>query len=199
VASGPRSLAARTHWRASRQWHPANIGRRGWAMPAAPIGRQGIIGPMRRRSRTRRVLKWAGLVACVVIVAAWAVSLTQHVGVGWTDWRVSLSDGQVWLWRLHNVRMRFDGWHVYYDLPRPRSSFGMTWVPRFGLADGGTAILQLPLWFIVLVAAIPTALLWYRDSPPPKGCCRKCGYDLTGNVSGVCPECGKPFDKHRSP
>ncbi|MHC4090717.1 MAG: hypothetical protein ACYSVY_10655 [Planctomycetota bacterium] len=24
----------------------------------------------------------------------------------------------------------------------------------------------------------------------PKGCCQGCGYDLTGNVSGVCPECG---------
>ena len=23
-----------------------------------------------------------------------------------------------------------------------------------------------------------------------KGRCRKCGYNLTGNVSGVCPECG---------
>ena len=25
-----------------------------------------------------------------------------------------------------------------------------------------------------------------------KGSCLKCGYDLTGNVSGLCPECGKP-------
>lgn len=24
--------------------------------------------------------------------------------------------------------------------------------------------------------------------------CRKCGYDLTGNVSGRCPECGAPVD-----
>ena len=24
------------------------------------------------------------------------------------------------------------------------------------------------------------------------GLCVKCGYDLTGNVSGVCPECGTP-------
>lgn len=23
--------------------------------------------------------------------------------------------------------------------------------------------------------------------------CRFCGYDLTGNVSGVCPECGNPI------
>ena len=26
--------------------------------------------------------------------------------------------------------------------------------------------------------------------PRPKGRCRSCGYNLTGNVSGVCPECG---------
>lgn len=24
------------------------------------------------------------------------------------------------------------------------------------------------------------------------GFCARCGYDLTGNVSGVCPECGTP-------
>ncbi|HWE93601.1 MAG TPA: hypothetical protein VG269_06460 [Tepidisphaeraceae bacterium] len=23
-----------------------------------------------------------------------------------------------------------------------------------------------------------------------RGCCQSCGYDLTGNVSGTCPECG---------
>jgi hypothetical protein len=26
----------------------------------------------------------------------------------------------------------------------------------------------------------------------PVGCCAGCGYDLTGNTSGVCPECGGP-------
>ena len=25
--------------------------------------------------------------------------------------------------------------------------------------------------------------------------CRPCGYNLTGNVSGVCPECGTPIEK----
>ena len=25
----------------------------------------------------------------------------------------------------------------------------------------------------------------------PPGHCQKCGYNLTGNVSGVCPECGE--------
>jgi uncharacterized paraquat-inducible protein A len=26
-----------------------------------------------------------------------------------------------------------------------------------------------------------------------RGLCVKCGYDLTGNTSGVCPECGTPL------
>jgi uncharacterized paraquat-inducible protein A len=29
------------------------------------------------------------------------------------------------------------------------------------------------------------------------GCCIKCGYLLTGNVSGVCPECGSPIEEKR--
>lgn len=29
----------------------------------------------------------------------------------------------------------------------------------------------------------------------PPGYCRKCLYDLTGNVSGICPECGTPVSK----
>ena len=28
----------------------------------------------------------------------------------------------------------------------------------------------------------------------PRGPCSGCGYDLYGNVSGVCPECGQPGD-----
>ena len=42
-------------------------------------------------------------------------------------------------------------------------------------------------------------LLWYRMDGPverrrdrmKRGKCLHCGYSLTGNVSGVCPECGR--------
>ena len=48
----------------------------------------------------------------------------------------------------------------------------------------------LPLWIPLAVVALPTGLLWWRTRPPKPGHCPHCGYNLTGNVSGVCPECG---------
>ncbi len=30
-----------------------------------------------------------------------------------------------------------------------------------------------------------------RGAGYPAGCCKGCGYNLTGNTSGVCPECGE--------
>jgi hypothetical protein len=32
---------------------------------------------------------------------------------------------------------------------------------------------------------------WVKWRTPPEGHCRNCGYNLTGNVSGICPECGE--------
>lgn len=45
-----------------------------------------------------------------------------------------------------------------------------------------------------------TKVVWrkYAHRPPfdPRGVhCVGCGYDLTGNVSGICPECGRPIDR----
>ena len=45
------------------------------------------------------------------------------------------------------------------------------------------------LWFALLLFLWndPTLLARYRQS---RGHCPHCGYDLTGNVSGICTECG---------
>jgi hypothetical protein len=44
-----------------------------------------------------------------------------------------------------------------------------------------------------LLIFVPSlVLLWLeRRRVFPRHRCQKCGYDLTGNVSGVCPECGR--------
>ena len=52
---------------------------------------------------------------------------------------------------------------------------------------------------VVVFAAYPTIAFirgplrrWRRRR---KGLCLKCGYDLTGNVSGICPECGMAVER----
>ncbi len=63
--------------------------------------------------------------------------------------------------------------------------------PRLG---GGYVVFNLWLTCIVL-AAYPTIALasgpYRRHRRRKKGLCLTCGYNLTGNVSGVCPECGE--------
>ncbi len=48
--------------------------------------------------------------------------------------------------------------------------------------------------------ALYTGLRWEPD-PTDTRFCQQCDYDLTGNVSGVCPECGTaiPPDDHPGP
>jgi len=48
-------------------------------------------------------------------------------------------------------------------------------------------------WGVIVLSffAMPLVLsLWYGRKYHPSGFCLNCGYDLTGNVSGICPECG---------
>ncbi len=51
--------------------------------------------------------------------------------------------------------------------------------------------LMLPGPLVLFFAALITSSRLPNVYLTP-GLCFKCGYDLTGNVSGVCPECGRP-------
>jgi len=61
-----------------------------------------------------------------------------------------------------------------------------------------------PVWltFLILVPLITAyiggrmTILATRPKTGP-GFCSKCDYNLRGNVSGVCPECGTPLDGRR--
>jgi hypothetical protein len=50
----------------------------------------------------------------------------------------------------------------------------------------------IPCWSLALFASILPLVAFVRSrrEQKVKGHCTKCGYDLRGNISGVCPECG---------
>jgi len=68
----------------------------------------------------------------------------------------------------------------------------LPWIRDVGRPGTRVTSYTLPLWIPLVVVAIPTVVFWYRGRRPPPGHCQTCGYNLTGNVSGRCPECGKP-------
>jgi hypothetical protein len=51
---------------------------------------------------------------------------------------------------------------------------------------------SLPCW-MAIAAALLVILAVVRLRKHRRGICARCGYDLTGNVSGRCPECGTPL------
>jgi hypothetical protein len=42
----------------------------------------------------------------------------------------------------------------------------------------------------VALSLVLTTIRIHFTRQRPIGLCRRCGYSLTGNLSGVCPECG---------
>ena len=64
-------------------------------------------------------------------------------------------------------------------------------IPHPGLPITGYVHLFLPHWLTNLIAWSLFFILWRKTRKPPKGHCQQCGYDLTGNESGACPECNR--------
>ncbi|UCC31619.1 MAG: hypothetical protein JSU86_04940 [Phycisphaerales bacterium] len=86
-------------------------------------------------------------------------------------------------------------WTEHYDHFSFRDKGGTdgTWTNVRGMC------FRLPGWLLALLlaaypaaSAIPTLR---RRRRRRKGLCVSCAYDLTGNVSGVCPECGAKIEQ----
>ena len=149
---------------------------------------------MPRPSRARRILKWTGAGLSLVLLAAWGMSLYC-----WAEYRATphlsifIDSGSIgWIFTSYSSQPSSLTWH-------PFSRFGFH-VPWYTLdqksGQGYVHAAGCAFWLLLLLTAIPTVWLWHRDrrlffSPPDHLICRGCGYDLTGNLSGVCSECGE--------
>ncbi len=132
------------------------------------------------------------------------VALLCVIASYWLDIYVSVGtpfDSEVMLYLLVDV-CRGDFYFQYADEQiGVNRAFGGDWWGSFShiRQQGGHLItLVLPGWLVVLLlSAYPVPMLAYgllRRKPIPPGHCEKCGYNLKGNVSGVCPECGEKME-----
>jgi len=173
------------------------------------------------RGRVWRVGKWAGLVSTLLVAGAWVSSVAYSIGFsagphnanyavlragdlnvvyhpvdeasffnGWTSvagWHVEALEQPNFFHRL-GYRERGAVWpqftRSYYSHPRARVH---------------TTYVIIPLWIVFVVVVIPTAYCWLHEwRRIPAGHCGRCGYDLTKNESGVCPECGREIESQKN-
>lgn len=132
--------------------------------------------PRPRRTWVSRLAIASGVLATLALTALWGVSYALMIGWQGKSISVAVAFGRLRIWR----------WSPNY--------------PSGLIADGASAtmagwflpqIVVLPIWLFALLFLVLTIHLIRRSRRRfPAGCCAKCGYDLTGNMSGVCPECG---------
>jgi hypothetical protein len=167
---------------------------------------------MSRLQRLWRVGKWAGVVLSLVIVMAWAGSLRGSLSYRVIDWRhvriettgalgyqqptlvTTLESGYVVCYYCL-IFIGKPGWNCQMFPPPCRWRLTSTYWGTLTSADwkfnGCPWFVVLPIWLPFILVTLPTAFLFYLDRRRiPPHCCQKCGYDLTGNTSGTCPECG---------
>ncbi len=146
----------------------------------------------RGRFRIRRILKWAGVAMCVLTFAVWVLSLRGTTyyylhgagGFGWSHGYMTVMWGQ----RPGQLPLG-PGWRhrpqpAYQPITDPDV---FPWPP---LGRMGNEVF-VACWLVLSISTLFTICAWWahRRRIPP-GHCKKCGYNLTGNVSGICPECG---------
>lgn len=157
------------------------------------------------KSVWRKRAKITGLVLCVLMLALWVFSVmfgAYYVPPRgqWSISMINMGSGQIFFiagrvpdagpsrWACFRM---YPGWK---DLlaKMPWTEFAYTFL-GFRLPGkvrkpfGGV---RIPVWLLVVAVGLPTAFLWWRDRRREPGHCQECDYDLTGNESGVCSECG---------
>ena len=152
------------------------------------------------------------------VCSAHAISVTR----GWYIGVCSRADGSLGSIVLECIAMWFVLWAIYGVLHARRPAGGIlavfVSVPPLAAGIVATAIdapraWALPWstsWVSNTAACLPSVFgLWvsawlayfiafgstrlHRPSASPR--CTSCGYDLTGNISGRCPECGTPLQR----
>jgi len=86
-------------------------------------------------------------------------------------------------------------WYGLFEVYHSACYEPWTALPQFQYWTAGQWACKVPIHFLLLVSipivAYPILPSTIRRDRRKRGLCLRCGYDLTGNVSGVCSECGE--------
>jgi hypothetical protein len=154
--------------------------------------------------RATRHLQLVLLGGCIALCMAWGTSMIW--AVGWSSPRLSLllDSGVVMLfpsalyYKNGLAVWAAQGGYAALTLPAYSSEAGTTCGPPGPASAVAKGRVWLPLWSILLPLAL--GFLTLRRAPPPSTKsppCAECNYDLTGNVSGICPECGTRLEPRK--
>jgi hypothetical protein len=139
---------------------------------------------------------WTALLSTSALLIGIAASFAWVFG--WTDsgcrYYVYLEHGLI----CGNPNRRPPGfpvtlpWYGHFEVYRSGMYTPWRLFPDIDLSGPGAVAFRIPVHLLLGVSVPMLAVpLLKRYLHRESGSCTKCGYDLTGNVSGVCPECGE--------
>lgn len=153
--------------------------------------------------RFRVIAKWIATISLLLSISAWCFTRLYR-GWGYVEGVYEFGDGVVNIYcapsRLFSIR------DTHHHRVRDTGTWGFQWPglkswvetkpiygPKYVWPGTPTRYVSvdLPMWLPTLISS--GLCLWFWRKPRLRvrvGCCSACNYDLTGNTSGVCPECG---------
>ncbi len=155
--------------------------------------REGCITMKKRRPRLRGIMKWGGVMLCVLFFALWLASRWYFFGLfpiprtgagvaagggvcGVGVWTGFLPSDRVFLLTTTQAALAaspgWDWWEFGVNLSEPHA--------------------YCPIWVPFTLVLLATGLLFYADRRVTHGLCACCRYDLRGlpPTTTKCPECG---------
>jgi len=125
-----------------------------------------------------------------VVSLQWGPIPTGPTARGCLPWFEDYTRGPRVNWWVGDVFDYHYVWQIPDDLKRRT-------LPHF-YKTATLRFLDIPLWPLVAPIVAWSIVLWQRSHRrQSQEFCPTCGYNLTGNLSGICPECAKPIPPNK--